>query len=249
MITWSRHSRRRDPINRSAKGFCQGQNGAETNRDTVRSETSMPSFCHSPWIRGAPQSGFAAAISSTSDRMAPSMLGRSERIGSERRAQRRRSHWRCHRTTVSGRTTIKAVRHSRQALASRIHPPGAGEQDPKEPVTRPEQGPLAGARQRGQLLTKRQVLQNTFPVSAAQQSDGRRSTTSAVSMRHPGACPRQNQPAGAGRSHFGEGQRYANVPTLAGSGGATSKSLANGTNHDILAITGPGHRQRPLPVE
>jgi hypothetical protein len=80
----------------------------------------MPSFCSSPWIRGAPQSGLAAAISATSKRMAESVLGRPGRFGLERCVQRRRSHWRCHRSTVSGCTTIKAVRHSRHPLARRI---------------------------------------------------------------------------------------------------------------------------------
>ena len=30
-------------------------------RDTVRSETAIPSFSNSPWIRGAPQRRFSAA--------------------------------------------------------------------------------------------------------------------------------------------------------------------------------------------
>ena len=52
--------------------------------------------------------------------MAESVLGRPGRFGLERCVQRRRSHWRCHRSTVSGCTTIKAVRHSRHPLARRI---------------------------------------------------------------------------------------------------------------------------------
>jgi hypothetical protein len=76
--------------------------------------------CYAPTLRGAPHSGFAAAILSTSVRTAVSVLGRPERVRVERHLHRRRSHWRCHRTTVSGCTTIKAVRHSRHALASRI---------------------------------------------------------------------------------------------------------------------------------
>ena len=46
--------------------------------------------------------------------------GRPGRPRAERRVHWRRSHRRCHRTTVSGCTTIKAVRQSRQALASSI---------------------------------------------------------------------------------------------------------------------------------
>src|SRR5438094_5342389 len=40
-----------------------------------RSETSMPSLHNSPWIRGAPQRGFADTILSTSVRIA-AVLGR-----------------------------------------------------------------------------------------------------------------------------------------------------------------------------
>jgi hypothetical protein len=86
----------------------------------VRSEISKPNFCNSPWIRGAPQSGFAAVIFATSVRRATSVDGRPRRDGREGAAHRRRSHWRCQRTTVSGWTKITALRQSRQALASRI---------------------------------------------------------------------------------------------------------------------------------
>ena len=57
---------------------------------------------NSPWIRGAPQSGFAAAIFITSVRMAAFVLGRPGRPRAESRVHRRRSHCRCQRTTVSG---------------------------------------------------------------------------------------------------------------------------------------------------
>ena len=71
---------------------------------------SIPSLRNSPWIRGAPHSRLAAAIFSTSVRMAASVLGRPGRIRFDRCVHRRRNHWRCQRSTVSGRTTIKAVR-------------------------------------------------------------------------------------------------------------------------------------------
>ena len=51
--------------------------------------------------------------------MAAVVLGRPGRVRVERWVQRRLSHWRCQRTTVSGCTTIKAVRQSCHALASR----------------------------------------------------------------------------------------------------------------------------------
>src|SRR5258708_3503885 len=94
--------------------------GRLTSLETVRSDTSMPSLPNSPWMRGAPQSGFALAIFITSVRMAAFVRGRPGRPRAERRAHWRRSHWRCQRTTVSGSTTIRAVRQSRHALASSI---------------------------------------------------------------------------------------------------------------------------------
>ena len=42
-----------------------------------------------------------------------------ERSPRARRAHRRRSHWRCQRTTVSGSTKIRAARQSRHALTVR----------------------------------------------------------------------------------------------------------------------------------
>ena len=80
----------------------------------------------------------------------------------ERRVQRRRSHWRCHRTTVSGCTTSKA----RAPV-----PPRLGEEDPKQSVRRAELRTFDRARQHGQLLTEREILERDGPVSAADQSD------------------------------------------------------------------------------
>src|SRR5439155_18469441 len=94
-------------------------------------------------------------------RMAAAVLGRPGRVGVERWVQRRRSHWRCQRTTVSGCTTIKAVRQSRQALASstqnsrslaKVRTPGRAPQD-------------------GHLLTQRQVLERDGSVSTTEQPE------------------------------------------------------------------------------
>jgi hypothetical protein len=60
--------------------------GRLTSRETVRSETSMPNLPNSPWMRGAPQSGFAAVFFITSVRMAAFVRGRPGRPGAERRA-------------------------------------------------------------------------------------------------------------------------------------------------------------------
>jgi hypothetical protein len=49
--------------------------------------------------------------------------------------------------------------------------PCLGEEDPKESVPRAEFWTLDGARQRGQLLTEREILERDRPVSAADQSD------------------------------------------------------------------------------
>ena len=104
---------------RKVRHVCDGgRRRRRRSLETVRSDTSMPSLPSSPWIRGAPQRGFALPILSTSVRMAAAVLGRPRRVCAECWVQRRRSHWRCQRTTVSGCTTIKAMRQSRQALAS-----------------------------------------------------------------------------------------------------------------------------------
>jgi hypothetical protein len=50
-MMWSKHSRRIDPINRSAKPFCQGEDGAI---GLSRIATLNPSLRSSPWMRGAP---------------------------------------------------------------------------------------------------------------------------------------------------------------------------------------------------
>ena len=68
-----------------------GDAAASTSRETVRSETSMPNLPNSPWMRGAPQSGFAAAIFITSVRIVAVVLGRPERPRPERRVHWRRS--------------------------------------------------------------------------------------------------------------------------------------------------------------
>jgi hypothetical protein len=62
-----------------------GQRGRRTSLETVRSETSMNNLPNSPWIRGAPQSGFAAAIFITRVRMAAFVLGRPGRVRADRR--------------------------------------------------------------------------------------------------------------------------------------------------------------------
>ena len=49
--------------------------------------------------------------------------------------------------------------------------PCLGEEDPKDSVRRAKFWALDRARQRGQLLTEREILERDRPVSAADQSD------------------------------------------------------------------------------
>jgi hypothetical protein len=48
---------------RNVRQLCDGAFiRSRIYRETVRSETGMPSFSNSPWIRGAPQRIFSAAM-------------------------------------------------------------------------------------------------------------------------------------------------------------------------------------------
>jgi hypothetical protein len=98
---------------RKVRHDCDGGRRRRVNRrETVRSEMSIPRVQSSPWMRGAPHNGFAAAISRTRACVFASILGgRPTRPCRERRIQRQRNHSRCHRTTVSGWTNIRAERH------------------------------------------------------------------------------------------------------------------------------------------
>jgi len=71
--------------------------------------TSMPSLRSSPWMRGAPQRGFARLISRISCRTSRGTLGLPGRRRDFQR-QKPRNPARCHRTIVSGRTIVTASR-------------------------------------------------------------------------------------------------------------------------------------------
>src|SRR3954451_2459100 len=71
--------------------------------------TSMPSLRSSPWMRGAPQKGFAELISRISCRTSRATLGLPGRRRDFQR-QKMRNPARCHRTIVSGRTFVPASR-------------------------------------------------------------------------------------------------------------------------------------------
>ena len=78
-------------------------------RETVRSEMVIPSFSNSPWIRGAPQRQFSAAMRRIRSRHGESMRGLPGRR--ERRRQHRCTPSRCQRSTVPGWISTSASRH------------------------------------------------------------------------------------------------------------------------------------------
>jgi len=75
-------------------------------RATVRSETTNPSFNSSPWIFGAPQSGFSCAKRWIRPRISSLIFGLPPR-GRDRQRQKRRKQARCQPTTVSGFTRTR----------------------------------------------------------------------------------------------------------------------------------------------
>ena len=91
------------------------------SRETVRSATSIPSFCSSPWMRGAPHRGFAAAIRVTRALISALAGGRPPVGRRDSLVQCARKRRRCHRTTVSGATITMAALHPVQTLASPTH--------------------------------------------------------------------------------------------------------------------------------
>jgi len=81
------------------------------SRATVRSAILIPSFGCSPWILGLPQVGLALAILRTNSRISLPVPGRPDPQYFERWVQYNANPLRCHRTTVSGLTTMRDSRH------------------------------------------------------------------------------------------------------------------------------------------
>ncbi len=79
---------------------------------TVAWEISRPSMRSSPWMRGAPQRGFAACIWRIRVRRSAATAGRPVPLGRDLQRQSRAKPRRCQRTTVSGDTICTAWRHS-----------------------------------------------------------------------------------------------------------------------------------------
>jgi hypothetical protein len=89
-----------------------------SSRETVRSAMLIPSLTSSPWIRGAPHSGFAAAIRLTRAAISALTGGRPPVDRPERWVQCSRKRRRCHRRTVPGVTITRDPRHPVQTLPS-----------------------------------------------------------------------------------------------------------------------------------
>jgi len=130
---------------------CEGDFGRRgMSRATVRCETLKPSLSSSPWMRGAPQSGFASAMVRTSFATSEPTDGRPVRPLRDFHVQNARKPCRCQRITVSGRTTWSASRHPAQRRE--IHTQKARSRPPNR-------GRFERWREQGELLPERQVLQ------------------------------------------------------------------------------------------
>src|ERR1700747_1383404 len=91
------------------------------HRETDGSEISKPSLSSSPWMRGAPQVGFSAAMRKMQARI--SLLTGFRPLGLSTREmsrQYRRNPARCHPTTVLGVTRIRGFLQPTQSLRNTI---------------------------------------------------------------------------------------------------------------------------------
>src|SRR5260370_188025 len=88
---------------------------------TLVSPTSMPSLRSSPWMRGAPQSGFSRLILRISLRISFDTGGRPRWPRRTFQVQNNRNPLRCQAMTVSGLTMQRAERHSAQAPQKQAH--------------------------------------------------------------------------------------------------------------------------------
>ena len=121
------------------------------SRETVRSDTSIPSLRSSPWILGAPHRGFAAASLPTRAVISAFTGGRPTMGRPEILIQYSRKRRRCQRSTPPG--------------------PHPGQPSPEEAIARPQPRPLRRALVHGQLLAQREVLEGELPVAAAEERE------------------------------------------------------------------------------
>src|SRR5882762_7843454 len=111
--------------------------------------TSKPSLSSSPWMRGAPHSGLSALIRRISARRSASICGRPPRKRDFQR-QYRRKPARCHRTRVSGRTIVMALRTDGKPSIQLDEEPTITVREPDAATHLPPQY--------DQLMSKRSVL-------------------------------------------------------------------------------------------
>src|SRR5215472_14276905 len=131
-----------------------GLRGARwSQRETVGSETLNPSFSNSPWIRGAPQVGFSAAMRKISARISLAKgLRPPSRRALDKHFQYSRKPARCHSITVLGVTRTNGFRQPDQNLLRTT------QNNPKQLLCRRESSAWSLAMQRKQLLPKSEVL-------------------------------------------------------------------------------------------
>jgi hypothetical protein len=164
-------------------------------RETVRSATPMSSLRSSPWMRGAPDKGFAVAIVLTSAAISVLTGGRLPRDRSERRVQYSRKRRRCHRRTVSGETMTSACRQPVQTLVR----PAQNRRCRAEP--RPGRRSLVD----GELLAQGKVLEGELTVAAdverheSKQADAARLCRPAALALVDGQAAQQRPAAPRGR--------------------------------------------------
>jgi hypothetical protein len=81
----------------------------QAERAVDRPPGAKPSLSSSPWMRGAPHSGFSALIRRINARRSAAIRGRPPRERDFQRQYWRKQAW-CHRSRVSGRIIVMALR-------------------------------------------------------------------------------------------------------------------------------------------
>src|SRR5882762_10759978 len=133
------------------------------SRATVRCETSRPSLSSSPWMRGAPQSGFASAMVRTRLASSEPTGGRPVRPRRDFQVQKARKPCRCQRITVSGGNEVEGLSPPR---------PMVGEPDPEDAIEAPELRSFRSAAEQGKLLPERQVLEREVGAGSERRAQG-----------------------------------------------------------------------------
>jgi hypothetical protein len=98
-------------LRRNVRQVCDGDFGGRgMYLDTAAWLTLNPSLSSSPWIRGAPHSGCSRQIRRLRSQTSAGTGGRPRLRDRDFQVQKARKPVRCHRTTVSGRTTTTVWR-------------------------------------------------------------------------------------------------------------------------------------------